>query len=782
MKIALALICKGTDEEAELLDRCLTNMSPHVDGIFVTRTQPNTAVGKVVNKHKGTLSDFKWVNDFAAARNFNFSQVPQEYDYIIWSDTDDMWRGLDKLRATIKSNPTVDGFGIEYLYDWDEFKRPTVVHRKTMVIKNNGCATWKGRVHEDLQETRELNIKLVKGIERLHLTNEERIVESAARNLEIAKESSEQEPDDPRSDWNLANAHLMVGNHEEAIAAFEAFLERSLSDDEKYIAYQRLSEVYNRKNNPTKAIQNLFIAIGLKPELPDAYFTLAQLYFNIGNMDKAEYYSISGLKRRPEPTKMIVFNPRDYDYNPMMLLAKVYYRKNRPDLMLPLLEGCLKIYPKDKALKKMVKEGKKDYKKLGEALEKIKELNKIKSLKRLREEIDKLPVDLRSHPAVCAINNQKFIKETSSGKDLVYYCGNTAQIWNGDTFRKEGIGGSEEAVVHLSEEWAKRGWNVTVYNNCGNKEIVSHGVTYKPFWAWNVRDKQDITILWRMPQIASMPINSDKIYVDLHDVISASEFTKERLAKIDKVFVKTPFHRSLYPNIPDKKMVVIGNGFESYGKEKKDAMLIINTSSPDRSLDVLPKLFKEIKKRVPNARLQWAYGWDGFKNGYSGNLKMMEWMNKTIEEMQSAGIESLGRLSQEDVGNLYQKASVFAYPTEFAEIDCISVKKAQAANCMPITTDFGALDTSNKFGIKIHSDKNKDNWIEPYQFTFGIKDKKMQKEWVDAVVAQLTNPKPMTVDKDWIDSFGWYNIANRWNNVFMLGAKYLSNQMIENDY
>jgi len=765
-------------------------MSKHVDGIFVTRTHEpnkpsNKAVAEVVKHFKGHLSDFEWIKDFSAARNFNFSQVPADYTHIMWSDSDDMWRGLEKLKSTIESNPNVDGFGVEYLYDWDEFKRPTVVHRKTMIVKNNGCVTWKGRVHEDLQENREVNIKLISGIERLHITTEARSKESAERNVVIAELSAKELPDDPRSQWNLGNAYLMVNDFVKAIESFELFLTRSLSDDEKYLAYQRLSEVYNRKGDAMNAIKNLFVAIGLKPELPDAYFTLARLYFNIGNMEKAEYYSITGLKRRPQFQKMIVYNPRDYDYNPMMLLAKVYFNKNRPDLMLPLLEGCAKIYPKDASLKKMVREGKADKKKLGEALEKVKALGKIKSKKRLKEEMDKLPVDLRSHPAVCVIRNTKFIKTTSTGKDLVYYCGNTAQRWNGETFKTEGIGGSEEAVVHLAEEWTKLGWNVTVYNNCGHKEVKSGGVTYKPFWEWNTRDKQDVTILWRMPKIADYDINTTRLYVDLHDMTTAGEFTPERLAKIDKVFVKTKFHRSIYPDIPDDKITVIGNGFQSYPtSEKKDPMLIINTSSPDRSLDVLPKLFKEVKKRVPKAKLHWAYGWDGFKNAYAGNLKMMDWMNETIKEMDKVGIKTLGRISQEEVGKLYQKASVFVYPTEFAEIDCISVKKSQAANCYPVTTDFGALAETNKFGTRVHSKKTKDDWIKPYQFTFGLDDEEAQKKWVDAVVSQLKNPVKMDSGKvdDWTDTFSWTNIARKWNNVFMLGAKYLSNQMIENDY
>ena len=149
-----------------------------------------------------------------------------------------------------------------------------------------------------------------------------------------------------------------------------------------------------------------------------------------------------------------------------------------------------------------------------------------------------------------------------------------------------------------------------------------------------------------------MPINASKIFVDLHDsVLPAEEFTLTRLQRLTKVLVKSQFHRSLFPNIPDNKIAVIPNGIdlsllESDPPIKKDPYLLINTSSADRSMDVLPKLFKEVKRRVPQARLQWAYGWDLYKAyiDKNGDDKKREWMKQTQKDMKEAGIETLGRL------------------------------------------------------------------------------------------------------------------------------------------
>ena len=112
--------------------------------------------------------------------------------------------------------------------------------------------------------------------------------------------------------------------------------------------------------------------------------------------------------------------------------------------------------------------------------------------------------------------NTEYLKRTSSGRDLVYYCDYTRHQWHPGT---PAIGGSEEAVINLTRELAKFGWDITVYNNCGHKPLVYAGVTYSPFWEFNPWDKQDVVVLWRWPRNIDLDINADKIFLDMHDAL-----------------------------------------------------------------------------------------------------------------------------------------------------------------------------------------------------------------------------------------------------------------------
>lgn len=769
IKIALAMIVKGSDSEADLLNRCLGYALPHVDAAFITVTQPNERVEQVVKMWGANLSHFEWCNDFAKARNFNFSQVPKEYDYILWLDADDVPRGLEKLRDVIEKHPSTDAFAMNYLYSFDEWNNPIVVHMKSRVTKNDGCVEWAGALHEDFKANRKVATHFVKGVEILHLTNDARINSAKERNLEVAKGQLEAEPNDPRSYWNVGNSQKALGKNQESIDTFRKFMEMSESDEEKYIVHLRIAESLWALGKKPEAIEEARYAIGLKPEYPDAYHLLGALFYEAKNFEKAKEMFQLGLVKRPPIYSIIVYNPRDYDYVPLMNLSKCYFSMGQPILAYEALKACVKIQPKDEGLKKILQTMKKEVVKFNEVSKHIEKLKKINDKEKLKEAIDKIPAKYQSHPGVCLVRNTHFLKEESSGKDLVIMCGYTTETWTPDTAKKKGIGGSEEAVIHLANRFSDLGWNVTVYNSCGHKEKKFGKVLYRPFWMWNYRDKQDVTILWRAANMLEYQINSKKIYLDLHDVIPPGELTEKRVSRVTKIFVKSKFHRELFPLVPDDKFVVVPNGIDTKVFDvpiEKDPMLIINTSSPDRSLSALLDCFEDIKSRVPEAKLKWAYGWKIFDDVHASNEEIMKWKEVQVERMRQLGVEECGRLSHGEVANLYLKANVFLYPTEFAEIHCISAVKAQAAGAEPICTDFAALDETVQFGFKAHSDKTKDTWAPPGLFDFGLKSPEKKAEIVEATVKQLKNPIVNEEMRQWAKKYDWGLVAKEWNNEF----------------
>lgn len=115
-------------------------------------------------------------------------------------------------------------------------------------------------------------------------------------------------------------------------------------------------------------------------------------------------------------------------------------------------------------------------------------------------------------------------------------------------------------------------------------------------------------------------------------------------------------------------------------------------SSSDRGLDILcdmiPKVEEKLGRKVSSC---WAYGWDTFDSFHKGNPTMMKWKWQVIRKMADVGMESKGRLTHEKLAELMQDTNVWAYPTSFSEIHCITALKAQAAGCQIITSGYAAL-------------------------------------------------------------------------------------------
>lgn len=771
VKIALCMIVKPSDEESVVLDRCLAEASKHVDGVFVTITGENTMCELVASKYGAIVTHTPWEFDFAKARNFALDQIPKDFTHWTWLDCDDVPRNYDKLKPTVEAHPEIDAFIFNYLYSFDERRNPIVVHGKTRVLKHDDSARWVGALHEDFDMKRDMRSFFVEGIDVLHLSDDVRVADSTDRNIDISSRDLEQKPEDPRCFWNLANSLKMAGRNEEAAAIFLEFLKRSKSDDEKFIVHLRMAEIEMSVNNFNVALDHARYAIGMRPDFPDAFHMAGHVFFAMHRFAEAKDMFKRGLNRKPGYHGVIVFNPRDYDYHPMMALAKTYFQLSMPQLAVPLLEACLSITPDDKHLKNTVENLKKEAEKADAILAITTRLADEKDMDKVWAELEAIPEDFKSHPVVCAFRNTRFIKKESTGKDFVFYCSFTEEEWTPETAKIKGIGGSEEAVIHLSRRLVERGWNVTVYNNCGHKALEFDGVKYKPFWTWNPRDKQDVTVLWRHPKTLDYDINSTKIFLDMHDVVQPGEFTDERIKKLDGIFVKSKAHRKIFAHVPDEKFIVVPNGIvwsDLQGEVERDPMLIVNTSSPDRSLSALVDMFEAVKARVPEAKMKWCYGWRGWDFAYSGDEEKMKWKQDLIAKMQSLGIEDMGRISHSEVARLYQGANVFAYPTAFYEIDCISARKAQSAGAVPVVTDFAALDETVKYGDKVVVDAEKENWGKPYQYDYALMNPAVRKEWVDCVVNRLQ--KPLSEDnrkdmREWTKQFDWEEIAKVWDTT-----------------
>ena len=158
-KIACCLIIKD-DSEVSILKRALASVKDHVDAIYITGTKkPQVKIKKLCKKLGAHWSWYKWDNNFSNARNFNFNQVPKEYEWIFWFDSDDVVMGAETFKDAVKlaEKNKLSSLFARYLYQCEfdekgEVKEILIEHLRERLIKNDGTFEWVAPIHETLIE------------------------------------------------------------------------------------------------------------------------------------------------------------------------------------------------------------------------------------------------------------------------------------------------------------------------------------------------------------------------------------------------------------------------------------------------------------------------------------------------------------------------------------------------------------------------------------------------------------------------------------------------------
>ncbi len=738
MTIALCMITSKEDEaKARALGDSLKN---YVDEVVITVADKNV-----------TPPNFEWCDDFSAARNYNFSLAKS--DWILWLDADDTLTNPEHLKTLVAYAEAnhASGYWIKYEYAFDKSGNCIDEHWKAQLLKNDGHFKWLGPIHEDPIQQRPVTWLSTDKIKRIHHSNEERGEASHNRNIAILEKWHKDDPNEPRAMFYLGRAYLSAKRHADAINILQEYLNLSGWDDERYEARLLIGQAYLHSGDVDTALLAYHDAILEKEVNPDAYIYKGMCYMRQEKWDQA----LSNFQiaiEKPLPNAVTFFNPMFYKRDVYQAIAiakmnigkldealaaiKIAYKADASADIKELFGLILKLKEKRSAVQNII-----DAIKYADKYDQSKIPNMLLAT----------PLPLWDNELLTALRKKYLPPKVWPKKSITVYCGSSAEDWTPDSQLNGGIGGSETAVIELTKRLVKLGWDVTVYNQGGlpPEGNTFDGVKYLNYWMFNPDDTFDVLWVWRVPMVFDFNIKARYTILDVHDVMSQADFTESRLAKINKVFVKTKYHRSLYPKVADDKFVIVGNGIDLTrfeGPKVKEPYRFCYTSSPNRGLDILLKIWPKIRDALPEATLHVYYGWKTFYEIEKDNPERMMWMKKIQGLMNQPGVVDHGRVGQAELAQDELKTSFWLYPTYFPEIDCITAKEMQAAGVVPITTGYAALEESQKTGIKLPGD---------------VYDPKWQDEYVQTVVKAANSPLEDTtvVAKD----FNWDIVTAKWN-------------------
>ena len=181
MRVSACLIVKN---EETTLGRCLDSIRDYVDEIVVVDTGSRDRTRDVARCYTNRLFEFRWRNDFAAARQFSFDRATG--DWVFWLDADDVVHNPGGIRAAIsEAASSVNCFYWKYRAGQDKYGNATCEFWRERCVRNNRSFRWVGRVHEVLVARSRTEVRRDENVTVVHHRELDSPHRNPRRNLDI---------------------------------------------------------------------------------------------------------------------------------------------------------------------------------------------------------------------------------------------------------------------------------------------------------------------------------------------------------------------------------------------------------------------------------------------------------------------------------------------------------------------------------------------------------------------------------------------------------------------
>jgi tetratricopeptide (TPR) repeat protein len=605
VRILLTCIFKN-DSEADDVKRMLGSFMPYMDGLVCAITGVTGKHDKLVKIIKSFGGKYiittpkshpeiyakvggKWIfASFSAARNavYQLADKQKGFDYYSWADADDILYGGENLQEVAETALKKKIDAVFFTYWYSMRFNPDGTYNETNVeidqvrerLVRPGYFKWTSRLHEinlpkdDNWKPTISDWKFEKGRKNVvwvHMMDTEHSWSASKRNLQILNIQIEEEKwKDPRTIAYMARTLYDLNtpeSNDQAIDLIEnKYLLMSGWEEDRSMMWNYLGRIYRRKGDHKMAAECFNSAISEYPQRITNYLDLATEYFDLERFDKADFWVNQVLHMEPPKSGTIMNNLAEAMFVASGIKVNLALKRNdiNEAIKWAKTQDDVGREPVNTELLKTLEDAKL-YNDIGIAIFNLAGYLKEKGYKnRIKNLLEIVPPEYGGEPFLYKIANEVVEPRVWGEKTIVYYASagvSAPDRWSPKSL-KEGLGGSETAVVELARRWVKKGYDVTVYCDCAEDAGLYDGVVYRPYWEVNWNDTYNILILWRSPHLLSMDIHAKKLWMDLHDICSNLDWPEDRVKKIDKVFFKSKYQRSMIPNIPDEKCCVISNG------------------------------------------------------------------------------------------------------------------------------------------------------------------------------------------------------------------------------
>lgn len=266
-----------------------------------------------------------------------------------------------------------------------------------------------------------------------------------------------------------------------------------------------------------------------------------------------------------------------------------------------------------------------------------------------------------------------------------------------------GLGGAELALHTLCEAWHVAGHKVTLYNDPTHIGLSPYQQC--PINLFVPQEDRDILIVFRSPNKRAYQAKGKKIWwsCDQYTVGNFKDFAE----RVDKIVTISPFHAQHFQTTYDISNTItidLPVRLMDYNEPiEKVKNRLIFCSVPDRGLGVLALAYPWLKREIPDLSLTITSDYRLWGVGHAGNE---QYIRKFFGQ---EGVSFLGAVGRRQLVQEQLRAQIQSYSCIYEELFCYAVAECEVAGTLPVTSDIGALSTTN-MGVRITGNPHSDEW------------------------------------------------------------------------
>lgn len=680
---------------------------------FLEKINENIAEGRAdwSGLPKIQIEHFKWIDDFAAARNYSFSFATQ--DYVTWLDGDD---SLDNAEHFISWRDNVMHSAhywlATYNYGFDANGNVDCTFLRERVIKRDHGFKWRYFVHEGLvqEEGRKYWPNRVTSWVVNHRRTEEDKKNDHMRNIKLM-EMRDRKDLEPRMKFYLGKELVENGMPKEGGAPLmEAIASGGLEIHDNVLAIQYAAQSALYCQAFGQVIDILFNGLKLSPSRAEYWCLLGDAYLAMNAIEEgAQCYKVA-LNCKPNNMGGItITSSYAYAEYPTQKLSEISAARGDFESAQFWVDS----------LKSMGSASASDHQE---------KLNYLKDLSTIRKDLPKT-------------------------EDVVITCPPQAMVmdWDENMLRDKGCGGSETAAIEVAR-WIKKKTkrNVKIFHPRKSREIMESGVEYLPSselagYIRNIEPKAHIA--WRH----AVRLTWAKSYVWCHDLQCQGA---EQVQNYDKIVALSRFHQEYLREtngVSSDKIVLGFNGINPDNFNNRDLprdhLKVVFSSSPDRGLIQTIQIVKKAREISGlDIKLHCFYGTENMRK--AGHI---EWAERIESEIKANSfVVYHGFVPKQELMDHFRTAAVWLYPADFIESSCITAMEAMCAGTWSIVRDMGAL----KYTMKEAIEKGMCDVLTPE-----VKDEASTAIWANVLVEAILEKKWTRVSVDPQD-YSWERVAD----------------------